>query len=97
MKYRDGNAKKHTNKIFRDKTYRNHNHYTSLRLLFLIVIIDLLMSTHAILGVFLTCMCKKSIHNFILLLLIIYDPHTTLIVKASLGMYSGCDYSMSYP
>ena len=74
----------------------NHNHYTSLRLLFLIVITDLLMSTHAILGVFLTCICKKLMFSlsiiFILLLLIIYDPHATLIVKASVGMYSGCDY-----
>ena len=40
----------------------NHNHYTSLRLLFLIIITDLLMSTysrHAILGVFLNCMWEK--------------------------------------
>ena len=39
----------------------NHNHYTSLRLLFSIIT-DLLMLTcsrHAILGVFLTCMWKK--------------------------------------
>ena len=40
----------------------NHNHYASLRLLFLIIITDLLISTysrHAILGVFLTCMWEK--------------------------------------
>ena len=33
-----------------------------------------------------------SISNFILLL-IIYDPHATQ--KASVGMYSGCDYLLS--
>ena len=34
MKYRDGNAKKYTNKIFQVGIRDNHNcHYTSLRLL----------------------------------------------------------------
>ena len=74
----------------------NHNHYTSLRLLFLIIIIDLLMSTHAILGVFLTCTWEKlmlSLSIIFILLLIVYDPHATQ--KASVGMYSGCDYLLS--
>ena len=71
----------------------NHNHYTSLRLLFLIII---LMSTHAILGVFLTCIWEElmfSLSIVFILLLIIYDPHATQ--KASVGMYSGCDYLLS--
>ena len=71
----------------------DHNHYTSLRLLFLIII---LMSTHAILGVFLTCMWEKlmfSLSIIFILLLTIYDPHATQ--KASVGMYSGCDYLLS--
>ena len=71
----------------------NHNHYTSLRLLFLIII---LMSTHAILGVFLTCIWEKlmfSLSIVFILLLIIYDPHATQ--KASVGMYSDCDYLLS--
>ena len=32
--------------------------------------------------------------SVILLLLIIYDPHATQ--KASVGMYSGCDYLLSH-
>ena len=81
-------------KIFvRVFTRDNHNHYTSLRLLFLTIIF---MSTHAILGVFLTCMWEKlmfSLSIIFILLLTIYDPHATQ--KASVGMYSGCDYLLS--
>ena len=71
----------------------NHNHYTSLRLLFLIII---LMSTHALLGVFLICMWEKlmfSLSIIFILLLTIYDPHATQ--KASVGMYSGYDCLLS--
>ena len=54
----------------------------------------LIYSRHAILGVFLTCMLEKFMFSlsviFFLLLLIIYDPQ-----KASVGMYSGCDYLLS--
>ena len=73
----------------------NHNHYTSLCLLFLIII---LMLTHAILGVHVLDLhvgeINLPIHNFRLLLIIkFYDPHATQ--KASVGMYSGCDYLLS--
>ena len=59
----------------------------------MIIITDLLMSTRTILGVFLTQLHVGEINvlpssNFLLLLLIIYDPHATQ--KASVGMYSGC-------
>ena len=66
---------------------KNHNHYTSLRLLFLIIT-DLLMLTcsrHAILGVFLTCMWKKFKSPY-QSLFIIYDPHVTQ--KASVNFMS---------
>ena len=73
----------------------NHNHYTSLRLLFSIINTDLLMLTcsrHAILGVFLICMWKKFMFS-LSVSFNIYDSHATQ--KASVGMCSGCDCLLS--
>ena len=75
----------------------NHNHYTSLRLLFSIITdLSTTYSWHAILGVFLTYVRVGEIHvlpvsHFIII--DFYDPHATQ--KASVGMYSGCDYFLS--
>ena len=74
MKYRDGNAKKYTNKI-RD----NHNHYTSLCLLFLIsyyrpIDVDIFKACYpwSVLNLYVGEIHVLPVSN---LLIIIYDPH----------------------
>ena len=52
----------------------NHNHYTSLRLRFLIIITDLLMLTHAILGVLLTCMREKLMFSLSIFFILFMIP-----------------------
>ena len=69
----------------------NHNHYTSLRLLFYRPI-DVDLSKACYIGVFLTYMWETFT------LSVIYDPHACYIAilkKVSVGMYSGCDYLLS--
>ena len=68
----------------------NHNHYTSLHLLFLIIIItdQLLFKAcypWSILDLHVGEINVLTVSNF--------DPHATK--KASVGMYSGCDYLLS--
>ena len=60
----------------------NHNHYTSLQLLFSIItdLLILTCSRYAILGVFLTCMWEKFMFTHVSHF---YDPHAAQ--KASLG------------
>ena len=67
----------------------NHNHYTSLHLLFLIIIIIDADSCYpwSVLDLHVGEINVLPIYNFYI---IIYDPHATQ--KASIGMHSGCDY-----
>ena len=83
MKYRDGNAKKYTNKILQVGIRDNHNHYTSLRLLFFFdnyrpVDVDLFKACYvwSVLDLHVGDINVLPISYFILLL-IIYDPHAT--------------------